>query len=147
MNRETSQPVEDDKIPPGFKVTFVTLRGYDSPDRWFEAFFPDGSKLGQFRDRDAAINACIGHAKTDPPTGPPGDSFEAVWQEVRPRMGCVRCLKTKNVDGSNVTWRCSVCGHLVCRECTKTIGDLGHEYHEKTYCSEDCWVADGKPFD
>jgi len=147
-NRESVEPVEDTKIPEGFKVTFHTLVGFNTTDRWFTAHLPDGKTI-EFGDLDAAINACQGHAKHRPPEPPKDDgSIESSWRDLGyPRTDCVRCGKTVNDDGTKVTWRCSVCGHLVCRECTKTIGDIGREYHEKTLCSQDCWISAGRPFE
>jgi hypothetical protein len=158
-DRERITDVEDDKIPAGFEVTFHTLVGFNTTDRWYTAHLPDGSTI-EFGDQDACINACIAHdtnmkrplIRGSPfPDGKtkkeePDDSIEASWRDLGyPRLDCVTCNKTVNEDGSKVLWRCSVCGHLVCMQCTRTIGNLGREYHEQTLCSDKCWISAGGP--
>ena len=54
---ETVVPIEDKRIPKGFTVTYHELRGYDSPDRWFEAH-RGARKLGDYTRKDEAIEAC-----------------------------------------------------------------------------------------
>lgn len=147
MNRETVEPVEDLPLPEGFRVTFHTLVGHNVTDRWYEAFRPDGSKIGNFNCQDAALHACIGHASTEPPPPPEDDSIESTWKNVLGRHpdGCIRCKKTINQDGTRVTWRCAHCGHKVCRECTRQV--FPGEYHAMTLCSDACWEAVGRPDD
>jgi hypothetical protein len=141
-------PIEDDKLPTGFKVAFHELHGVNLTDRWYTATLPDGTKIN-FGDLDSAVHACIAHSRWGkPPSAVPkeDDSIEASWIDIgHPRADCVTCNKTVNDDGSKILWRCSVCGHLVCMQCTKTIGNLGREYHEKTLCSEKCWITAGRP--
>jgi len=144
-DREAVTEVEDYKIPEGFKVTFHTLTGFNSVDRWFTARLPDGKKI-EFGDRDAAINACIEHAKRKAEAQPKPGSLEDYWKDINPnRSHCVTCNASVNEDGSKVTWICAICGHRVCQRCTKTIGDIGREYHEQTFCSQKCWEAAGRP--
>jgi len=50
--------------------------------------------------------------------------LETYWKDLKhPPTGCSRCGKEFNEDdgGSKVTWRCQVCSHLVCRDCTLTL--------------------------
>jgi hypothetical protein len=49
--------INDVRIPKGFSVTYHVLRGYDSPDRWYEAH-KGKRKLGDFGDLDGAVAAC-----------------------------------------------------------------------------------------
>lgn len=61
-------------------------------------------------------------------------------------VGCVRCGQLKSEDGSPVTWRCSQCNELVCREHTLTIpGRFPKEYFHDTLCSIECWQKAGCP--
>lgn len=43
---ERSREVQVKDLPEGYKVTFHEIRGYDSPDRWYEVAFK-GRKLGR----------------------------------------------------------------------------------------------------
>jgi hypothetical protein len=63
--REESSEVADPRIPKGYKVTYHELRGYDSPDRWFEAHC-GARKLGDFGTREQAIAACTVRAERKP---------------------------------------------------------------------------------
>lgn len=50
-------------IPRGYRVTYHELRGYDSPDRWYEASTIRGRGLGSFVSLDDARAACRADAK------------------------------------------------------------------------------------
>ncbi len=60
----TSTPVQDPQIPPGIQVTYCEVRGYDSPDRWYEVHregqpgYPSKS-IGVFGTRGEAIEAAL----------------------------------------------------------------------------------------
>lgn len=43
---ETSRKVEVEDLPPGYEVTYHENRGYDSPNKWYEARF-QGLKIGK----------------------------------------------------------------------------------------------------
>lgn len=60
---------------------------------------------------------------------------------------CVSCGRRKNEDDdSKVTWKCSRCGHCVCRACTMTIpGRFPAEYYHQTFCGTECWRMAGEP--
>lgn len=63
-------------------------------------------------------------------------------------VACSVCGKDRHEDDSPVTWRCAICGSLVCRDCTRTIpGSKPREYHALTLCSDKCWEAAGRPSD
>jgi hypothetical protein len=77
--------------------------------------------------------------------------LEAYWKRLgHPHKAC-RCGKEVHDDGAPVLWRCQVCGHLVCRDCTLLIEGfdgkprIPPEYHEITLCSKDCWKSAGEP--
>jgi hypothetical protein len=55
---ERRTPVECEDLPPGYKVEYCENRGYDSPDKWYEATGPEG-KLGEFHKKEQAIAACL----------------------------------------------------------------------------------------
>lgn len=61
MRRE-EWPVTDPRIPEGYKVLYCEMRGYDSPDRWHEAWKGE-RRLGDFapglEGKLAAIQACV----------------------------------------------------------------------------------------
>jgi hypothetical protein len=57
MTHETRTVISDKRIPKGCTVTYHELRGYDSPERWYEAR-SGRKKLGAFPNKDAAIRAC-----------------------------------------------------------------------------------------
>ncbi len=63
--REESSEVADPRIPKGYKVTYHELRGYDSPDKWYEAHH-GSRKLGDFGSREQAITACTTRAERKP---------------------------------------------------------------------------------
>lgn len=71
---ERKTPVQSPRIPPGYEVTYHEIRGYDSPDRWYEA--REGRrKIGvNYGYKDDAIDACIEDAK------------KRNWQETRHRV-------------------------------------------------------------
>lgn len=146
MFREVKHPISDRRIPAGYEVTYHENRGYDSPDRWYEA--REGRrKIGiNFGRKDDAIEACVEDAK------------KRRWQETRydkimaedapeePPQVCAKCGKSRHEDDSKVTWRCSVCESTVCRDCTLTIpGSCPLEYFERTLCSHACWITAGRP--
>lgn len=55
---EKRTQIYDPKIPLTCRVDFIEMRGYDSPDKWYEA--RRGRKyLGAFPTRAAAIEACL----------------------------------------------------------------------------------------
>lgn len=56
--REESSEVADPRIPKGYKVTYHEIRGYDSPDKWYEARCRN-RKLGDYGTREQAIAACV----------------------------------------------------------------------------------------
>lgn len=60
--REESRDVVNPRIPVGYKVTYHELRGYDSPDKWYEAHHGD-QQIGEFGRCDQAVDACIEHSK------------------------------------------------------------------------------------
>ena len=62
---EESSEVADPRIPKGYKVTYHELRGYDSPDKWYEAHCGE-RKLGDFGNREQAITACVTRAERQP---------------------------------------------------------------------------------
>ena len=62
---EESSEVADPRIPKGYKVTYHELRGYDSPDKWYEAYC-GSRKLGDFGSREQAITACTTRAERKP---------------------------------------------------------------------------------
>lgn len=43
---ERSRKVEVEGLPPGYEVSFHEIRGYDSPDKWYEATYR-GKKIGK----------------------------------------------------------------------------------------------------
>ncbi len=59
-------------------------------------------------------------------------------------FGCCQCSKEHNDDGSQVQWRCSICGRLVCRHCTM-INPVEGTYYDETLCSKECWEKAGRP--
>ncbi len=64
MTYETKSIVENVMIPCEYKVYYHQIRGYDSPDRWFEVFCGDKkipSPFGGycFGKLERAIDACI----------------------------------------------------------------------------------------
>lgn len=58
--RET---IDDVRIPKGYSVVRAENRGYDSPDRWFEATCRGRRIGGDFGTREGAITFCVEHAK------------------------------------------------------------------------------------
>jgi hypothetical protein len=59
--REERSVVSDKRIPKGYTVSYHELRGYDSPDKWYEARCAR-VKLGDFGSREEAIQACVTRA-------------------------------------------------------------------------------------
>lgn len=59
---------------------------------------------------------------------------------------CVTCRCERNEDGSEILWKCTVCGNNVCHSCTLTIPkSWPRQYYTGTYCSKACHEADGSP--
>jgi hypothetical protein len=54
---ERKTKIEDESIPKRYSVYHMELRGYDSPDRWYEAYCGD-IEIGRFGRRKDAIEAC-----------------------------------------------------------------------------------------
>lgn len=55
----------DPRVPNGYTVTYHENRGYDSPDRWFEAHYGN-KKLGDFGSFEQALAACTTRAERKP---------------------------------------------------------------------------------
>lgn len=51
---ERKTEITDKRIPKGCTVMYHEIRGYDSPDRWYEAH-RGKVKLGEFGTKEAAI--------------------------------------------------------------------------------------------
>lgn len=82
----------------------------------------------------------------DPSTLPSRRSTEPDQLSLIP--ACGRCSAERNVDGSAVLWKCSVCGTYVCQKCTLTIPRTNPiEYYWGTFCSRECHVQAGSPED
>jgi hypothetical protein len=48
--------------------------------------------------------------------------LERYWNRLgHPAKNCSVCKAERNSDDSKITWRCEVCGRLVCRGCTLTV--------------------------
>jgi hypothetical protein len=66
MTYERKTVIEDSRIPEGYVVTHHELRGYDSPDKWYEAYKGD-EHLSEFsrgpKGKEDAIQYCIDHSK------------------------------------------------------------------------------------
>lgn len=144
---ERKTTVSDFRIPAGYEVTHHENRGYDSPDRWYEAH--EGKrKVGEYGYKDDAIEACCEDAKKK---GWAKSRYDIIAaddeEEPTPAEGCGVCGKTKNEeDDSEVLWKCSVCEKTVCRACTLTIpGSRPAEYFYQTLCSHVCWEKAGRP--
>lgn len=58
MFGESRVGISDDRLPPDCYVSHHEARGYDSPDRWFEARVGK-TLLGKFGNQDQAVEACI----------------------------------------------------------------------------------------
>lgn len=142
---ERKTVVQDIRIPPGYEVSYHENRGYDSPDRWYEAH-QGKRKLGEHGRKDDAIEACVEDAKKRGWQESRYDKILAEEVPADPAFTCGTCRKTEHEDGSKVTWKCSVCEKTICRECTLTIpGSCPLEYFERTLCSHACWIAAGRP--
>lgn len=63
--REDSSVVSNKRIPKGYKITYHELRGYDSPDKWYEARCRN-RKLGTFGTFSEALEACTKRANLRP---------------------------------------------------------------------------------
>lgn len=61
-------------------------------------------------------------------------------------FSCCQCDREQNDDGSAIRWRCSVCGRLVCRQCT-LVNLAEKTYYDETFCSKDCWDKAGRPIE
>ena len=59
MTYERKSIVESDSIPNGYEVSYHEIRGYDSPDRWFEAHHGNKKLRGTFSSIKDAVEACI----------------------------------------------------------------------------------------
>lgn len=62
---EESHESTDKRIPKGYKISYHELRGYDSPDRWYEARCAR-VKLGDFGSFEEALDACVVRAGRRP---------------------------------------------------------------------------------
>lgn len=51
--------IECDDLPSGYKVEYCENRGYDSPDKWYEATGPDGKKIGEYHKLEQAVAAVL----------------------------------------------------------------------------------------
>jgi len=69
VSYERATPRRDDRIPDGYEVVYHEIRGYDSPDKWFECRGPHGwrEEVGTMR---RAVQACIDHAEKVKPIVP-----------------------------------------------------------------------------
>lgn len=67
MTTEQKSVVTWTLAPPGYEITYHVVRGYDSPDRWYEARF-NGKMLegvNTFTTVEEAKRAVLEHAKWD----------------------------------------------------------------------------------
>lgn len=65
---ERSRKVSLEGLPSGYKVTFHEVRGYDSPDRWYEVRHK-GRKIGRsastgYGSAEEALQVAQAHAAT-----------------------------------------------------------------------------------
>jgi hypothetical protein len=63
--REEIVESTDKRIPKGYKITYHELRGYDSPDKWYEARCKN-RKLGDYGSLEQALAACTERARMRP---------------------------------------------------------------------------------
>lgn len=54
---ERVQKMEIGGLPPGYEVSFHEIRGYDSPDKWFEVSFL-GKRIGRPSGYGSVRDAC-----------------------------------------------------------------------------------------
>lgn len=65
MTNEVRIGISDDRLPNDCYVSYHELRGYDSPDKWFEARV--GTRLiGKFSTKDDAVDACVEETRGPP---------------------------------------------------------------------------------
>lgn len=61
---ETSRVLTGDSIPVGYEITAHELRGYDSPDRWYEVHHL-GKRVGEYGTAEEALDACLSRSRHD----------------------------------------------------------------------------------
>lgn len=65
MPYERKHVVTCKACPPGYEITYHELRGYDSPDKWYEVSYNGKRVLGDLRDVKACMKVIKQHASWD----------------------------------------------------------------------------------
>lgn len=60
---ERIHEVQIEDLPPEYAVTFHELRGYDSPDRWYELSYRGSRIQSEFESAEEAAKAAFDHIR------------------------------------------------------------------------------------